>query len=95
VLASRLADGDDERAELRRLGWTDERIDRVVNDVQEDLRRRVHPPASSTVTAGAGVLATRSCPSSLSPNLERPDLAGFHIAAARAAGTTRPSCGPR
>jgi hypothetical protein len=85
VLASRLADGDDERAELRRMGWTDERYDRVVNEVQEDLRRRVHPPTNSSVTAGAGVSATRSRPSS-HPNLERPGTAGQHIAAARALG---------
>jgi hypothetical protein len=81
VLAARLADGADEREELRRrYGWTDERID----GARDELQRHVHPPRTN-VTAGAGVSATRSRPSSLPP-IERLGTAGQHITAARAAG---------
>jgi hypothetical protein len=76
-------DGDDPAAPatreyLRKMGWTDARLDAA----RDELQRHVHPP---NVTAGAGVSATRSRPSS-HPNLERLGTAGLHIAAARAAG---------
>jgi hypothetical protein len=95
VLAARLADGADEREELRRLGWTNERLDRAAADLRDDLQRRVHSPAAAAVTAGGGALlssvgALSTPPAVASGRQGRTarDLAGMagNIAAARRAG---------
>jgi hypothetical protein len=86
----RVNDGDGDEATreyLRRMGWTDERLASAQEGLRDDLQRRVHPlTVRSTVTAGAVGLSSGTPAPAVAPRIERASLAGFHIAAARAAG---------
>jgi hypothetical protein len=75
------------RQELRRRGWTDERLRRAMVALRDDLQGRVHPPAAATVTAGAASprRGSLSAPPAVA-SFERLGTVAQHVAAARAAG---------
>jgi hypothetical protein len=75
VLAARLADGADEREELRRRGWTDERLASAQEGLRDDLQGRVHPPRRPPLIAGGG-------PGGSGSPQSRPPLAASLTAAA-------------
>lgn len=88
------------RQELRRRGWTDERLRRAMIALRDDLAGRVHPPTRAPVTAGAVPRGTgghqprpSSPPPAVAPSRERTwgeaQIARFGVVYPRSAGSLR------